>query len=144
MRDRESWTEQIEDWWTAGKKGSSADSLIIIIIQHTLIFSWVPFDTFMGEWGRWWTLCIAAEQRRNLWQVKELMAAAGDGETSQRKVMRFVYDDEFEVATCSRSALPATSWKVSVLRRSDRRKDLLTHCDAKISHLGHRTRNWLI
>ena len=84
-------------------------------------------------------------------QVKELMAAAGDGETSQRKVMRFVYDDdeefevakvyvdEFEVATCSRSALPATSWKVWGLRRSDKRKDLLTQCDAKISHLGHRT-----
>ena len=89
-------------------------------------------------------------------QVKELMAAAGDGETSQRKVMRFVYDDdeefevakvyvdELEVATCSSSALSATSWKVSGLKRSEKRKDLLTHCDAKISHLGHRTRNWLI
>ena len=63
-----------------------------------------------------------ALQRRNPRQVKELMAAAGDGETSQRKVMRFVYndeeefevakvyvDEEFEVATCSSSALPATS-----------------------------------
>ena len=67
-----------------------------------------------------------ALQRRNPREVKELMAAAGDGETSQRKVTRFVYDDEvvevakvyddeFEVATCSRTALPATSWKVSGL-----------------------------
>jgi len=52
MRDRESWTEQIEDWWTGGKVGSSADSLIIIIIQHTLIFSWVPFDIFYGGVGQ--------------------------------------------------------------------------------------------
>ena len=54
MRDRESWTEQIEDWWTEEKVGSSADSLIFIIIQHTFIFSWVLFESLgiMGGGGQ--------------------------------------------------------------------------------------------
>ena len=44
-------------------------------------------------------------------EEKELMAA-GDGETSQRKVMRFVYSTSFSTCSSTSSALPATRWKV--------------------------------